>query len=71
MPISPVSPSNNAVTTTQALKPQQAVDAVRRADRENKLNESADRPPPPQAAALKATVNSNGETIGTIVNITA
>ena len=68
MAITPVSASNEAVTATQALRPQQQADSVQRT---NKSADNTDKVAEPQAPPPKPTVNTKGETIGTIVNVTA
>jgi len=67
MAISPVSASNEAVTATQALRPQQQTDSVQNTSKSNDNSETVEA----QAQPPKPTVNTNGETIGTIVNVTA
>lgn len=71
MAITPVSASNGTVTATQALRPQQEAYGVQRTAREAKSYENANETVAPQAPVLKPTVNTNGQTVGTIVNITA
>ncbi len=72
MAITPVSASNSAVTATQALRPPQDADRAQRAnsaasERDNgNANTVQQQPPPP-----KPTINSNGQTVGTLVNVTA
>ncbi len=72
MVINPVSASSAAVTAPQALRPQQETVAVQRTSREveNTRNDNngvkaAESSPP------KPTVNTSGQTVGTLVNVTA
>jgi hypothetical protein len=68
MAISPVAASNEAVTATQALRPQQQTESVQRT---SKSEDNSDQAVEQQAPPPKPTVNTHGETIGTIVNVTA
>jgi hypothetical protein len=71
MSISSVSPNSNAVTATQAFRAQQETNKVQQPTRDAKPGNNPDEPAEPQAAVSKPVVNHNGQTIGTIVNVTA
>jgi hypothetical protein len=70
MPINPVSASNAAVNSTQAIRPSRETE---QAERVNKTTApDAGNPTVEQAAPqAKPTINDRGETVGTRINITA
>jgi hypothetical protein len=72
MVINPVSTSSATVTATQAIRPQQEVAEVRQAPSSTSSdNDSDNAVQAAQASAPKPTVNTSGQTVGTLVNVTA
>ncbi len=72
MVINPVSTSSATVTATQALRPQQEVAEVRQAPSQTNNDTDTDNAvQAAQASPPKPTVNTNGQTVGTLVNVTA
>jgi len=70
MAISPVASTNASVTATQAVRPAPEATQVRQAqNNDNRQSEDAVRAA--QTAPQKPTVNTNGQTVGTLVNVTA
>jgi hypothetical protein len=71
MAISPVSSTSNAVSATQAVKPDLAPEEVQRIAKANKASEDRTNAPPPQAPPAAPSVNNLGQSIGTLINVTA
>ena len=72
MAITPVSSSSAAVTATQAIRPQQETSSVRQAQSNTNNDRNADDAvKAAQYAPPKPTVNTSGQTVGTLVNVTA
>lgn len=71
MAISTVSASTAAIAPAAQPRPQPQTSEVQRAPEQQSINKgpvgNITPPPPPP----KPTVNANGETIGTLVNVTA
>ncbi|MGZ3158296.1 MAG: hypothetical protein ACXU7D_06105 [Burkholderiaceae bacterium] len=72
MVINPVSSSSAAVTATQAIRPQQEVTPVaQQAPKASNDGDADDAVKAAQASPPKPTVNTSGQTVGTLVNVTA
>jgi hypothetical protein len=72
MVINPVSSSSAAVTATQAVRPAQEVTpATQAASKTSNDHDADDAVKAAQASAPKPTVNTSGQTVGTLVNVTA
>lgn len=72
MVINPVSSSSASVTATQAVRPQQEATQVTQApSKTSSDNDSDDAAKVAQAPAPQPTVNTSGQTVGTLVNVTA
>ncbi|MGZ3236146.1 MAG: hypothetical protein ACXWIN_08865 [Burkholderiaceae bacterium] len=71
MVINPVSSSSATVTATQAIRPQQEVTQVQAPSKTSSDSDSDDAVKAAQESAPKPTVNTSGQTVGTLVNVTA
>jgi hypothetical protein len=70
MPINPVSASNAAVNSTQAVRPTRETEQAQRVN--TTTASDAGNPTVEQAAPQpKPTINGRGETVGTRINITS
>ena len=70
MAINPVSASNAAVNSTQAVRPSRESE---QAERVNGVNDeaAASQQAVNQVQQPKPTINGTGQTVGTLINITA
>jgi hypothetical protein len=69
MAINPVSSSNAAVTATQAVRPQQQVASPSQPAGND--HDGDDAVQATQSTPPKPTINTSGQTVGTLVNVTA
>lgn len=69
MPINPISATNAAVNSTQAIPPSREAGQTQRAH--DASSAYAANPADEQAQQPKPTINGTGQTVGTLINVTA